>query len=501
MKQTSRRTVAGVVMIFTAALVWVFIISPNRVTVAQDKYKSGPAPAYQDLKYKTDLEFAKFLQKEWMKADILPGISADIVPKPVDIPEAEITDDDQERLEEAIDNSRSLKPELVPPSPLPEPKPIPDKAPEPTMPRNLRTVHLDFFEASCEISYEASLWVPLGRAVNNQLIGRFWESISRTNYEDFLAQAAYYRNRMILNDWGFAFLLLKIGEEIYPNSSNGAVLFTWFMLVKSGYDARVGYYKENVHLLLPSGNVWYGTPYFTIGSKTYYVAVFGNDTKQVKSLFIYKEAYPGASKNVEVAVEQPPEISSQIKQRNTSFSYRGKTYDVAIDYDKATVDFFAAYPQTDLNVYFDAPVSKIAGASLIAALEPIVSGKSEAEAVNILLRFVQTAFDYKTDGEQFGREKYFFPEEIFHYSHSDCEDRSVFFAYLVRNLTGLEVIGLDYPGHVATAVKFSDALNGEYVTFNGTKYIICDPTYIHANLGMCMPQFKEVTPDIVQIRT
>jgi hypothetical protein len=118
-----------------------------------------------------------------------------------------------------------------------------------------------------------------------------------------------------------------------------------------------------------------------------------------------------------------------------------------------------------------------------------------------MLHFVQTGFEYKTDGEQFGREKYFFPEETFYYSYCDCEDRSVLFAYLVRSLLGLEVIGLDYPGHVATAVRFSDTIPGDYVTHNGQKYIICDPTYIYANIGMCMTGFKDVTPTIIPIRT
>ena len=81
------------------------------------------------------------------------------------------------------------------------------------------------------------------------------------------------------------------------------------------------------------------------------------------------------------------------------------------------------------------------------------------DAVNVLLRFVQTGFSYLTDSEQFGREKFMFPEETLSYPYSDCEDRSFLFAYLVSSLLGLDVIGLDYPGHVATAVKFSSPVS------------------------------------------
>ncbi len=137
-------------------------------------------------------------------------------------------------------------------------------------------------------------------------------------------------------------------------------------------------------------------------------------------------------------------------------------------------------------------------ASLVEQLKPILTGKTKSEALNILLRFVQTAFEYKTDQQQFGKEKCLFAEETLYYPYCDCEDRSIIFAYLVKKLLGLEVIGLDYPGHIATAVKI-DNVPGDYVTVNGKKYLICDPTYINANIGMSMPRYKNVKPEIVQI--
>ena len=113
-------------------------------------------------------------------------------------------------------------------------------------------------------------------------------------------------------------------------------------------------------------------------------------------------------------------------------------------------------------------------------------------------RFVQTAFDYKTDDQQFGKEKYLMMEETLHYPSSDCEDRSIMFSYLVKTLLKLDVVGLDYPGHIATAVKFNSDLTGDRVTHNGKVYVICDPTYINADAGMEMPQFKNVEPKIIQ---
>ena len=127
-----------------------------------------------------------------------------------------------------------------------------------------------------------------------------------------------------------------------------------------------------------------------------------------------------------------------------------------------------------------------------------VQGKKQSEAANILINFVQTAFDYKTDGDQFGYEKPFFVDELFYYPYSDCEDRAVLYSYLVRTLMGLDVVLLEYPNHMATAVCFDENIDGDYITVSGKKYIICDPTYIGASIGLAMSQFKNVAAKVLK---
>ena len=69
-----------------------------------------------------------------------------------------------------------------------------------------------------------------------------------------------------------------------------------------------------------------------------------------------------------------------------------------------------------------------------------------------------------------------------------------------RELLGLEVIGLDYPGHIATAVRFSSMVPGDQVVVGDRSYTICDPTYLNATVGMAMPNFKGVEPKVIPIR-
>ena len=135
---------------------------------------------------------------------------------------------------------------------------------------------------------------------------------------------------------------------------------------------------------------------------------------------------------------------------------------------------------------------------MLPPLQAAIVGKSEKEAANILLNFVQTGFTYQTDDEQFGYEKPFFVDELFYYPACDCEDRSVLFSYLVRTLIGLDVVLLDYPNPIATAVCFNEDVKGGYVTLNGKPYIICDPTFIHASIGRSMPHYKNAQVEVIR---
>lgn len=89
-----------------------------------------------------------------------------------------------------------------------------------------------------------------------------------------------------------------------------------------------------------------------------------------------------------------------------------------------------------------------------------------------------------------GQDRAFFAEETLYYPYCDCEDRSILFSRLVRDLVGLDVALVYYPGHLATAVRFNEAVEGEGLIINGDKFIVCDPTYIGAPVGVQMPDLE-----------
>ena len=81
--------------------------------------------------------------------------------------------------------------------------------------------------------------------------------------------------------------------------------------------------------------------------------------------------------------------------------------------------------------------------------------------------------------------------------YCDCEDRSIFYAYLVHEILGLDVLLIGYPGHECTAVALSVVpQNATGLKYRDKVYYVCDPTYIGADIGMCMPDYMNACPEI-----
>ena len=173
--------------------------------------------------------------------------------------------------------------------------------------------------------------------------------------------------------------------------------------------------------------------------------------------------------------------------------------DSAINISTNMIELFRTYPQVDIAVYANARPSSVFCYSVEKVFRPYLHSLTTVEAVELLLAYVQYGFDYATDDEQFGFEKPFFCEENYYYPQNDCEDRSVLFSFLVRHLLHLDVVLIDYPGHIATAVHFPMEVKGEAVKYNGKRYVICDPTYIGAPIGLEMDDFTPADRTVIPI--
>ncbi|MDQ7042261.1 MAG: hypothetical protein Q9M34_01880, partial [Sulfurimonas sp.] len=206
----------------------------------------------------------------------------------------------------------------------------------------------------------------------------------------------------------------------------------------------------------------------------------------------YKQNYPNANRALDLGLYELPNFKKNLEYKTLSFKQFGKVYSTSFSYDKNLIDFMASYPQADYETYFNAPMSLETYEQIATDMKKYLNNKHSSEAINFVLNFVQKAFVYERDQQQFAKEKVMFPNETLYYDKSDCEDRAILFAYLVKKLFKVSVVGVKYKDHMATALYIP--MRGDSVKVGGRKFVIADPTYVNANIGQSMPKYKSIIP-------
>jgi len=466
----------------------------SSVQAQQDyqKWLQSQQSEFENFKDAHDKEFLEFLKKNWADFQVSKGIIPDSTPKPNSIPKAE-----PRAVEEtAPSNQTIVKPQPIPESPE---QPQIELRPSPVKIKNAKKSDFQFFGNSLSVEYDTQMQIPVNTPVSADKINDFWSAVAQSDYEPLYEQFQRLHQDLGLNDWGYAQLIYNAGQSIENGDKNAAQLLAWFMLLKSGYKVKVGFDDNQVYLMFPSKNDVYDVSYLPLGNEKYYVIPLDGQRVKLAAVTTYEGDYPEADQDVNFQLGAPPRFQEHAITKTVKFKYVGEEHVLTYRINQNAVDFLNTYPQTDLMIYPAAGLTSDVASDLLKQLQQIVDGEPETRAVNILLRFVQTGFEYQTDDEQFGHENYLFPEESLYYPASDCEDRSALFAYLVNSLLGLDVVLLDYPGHIATAVKFSSDVNGDSIEYDGDKYIICDPTYIYAEYGMTMPSVKDQEYKVIPI--
>ena len=320
-----------------------------------------------------------------------------------------------------------------------------------------------------------------------------YEALCRSNYKPLIANCLQAQKDFRLNDWG-VFLFVKTAAEALCNDENSCIVMQQFLLNELGYRAKMARRGDRNQLLLfvATDCMVYGHPYFTKEGLNYYNI---NGTEAC-TFYMCNQDSKKAKTPVAMRLNNVPTLNNNVVSRQRT--NKAGNVSVSVNVPKSLMDFYASMPQCDYGVYAKAPVVGSLAQEVLGTLRPLVQGKSEVDAANLLLNFVQTGFKYATDEEQFGFEKPFFVEELFYYPACDCEDRSVLFGWLVRELLGLDVVYLDYPNHIATAVQFKGDVKGDFLTVDGKRYTVCDPTYIGASIGMTMPNLRSAGVSILR---
>lgn len=320
------------------------------------------------------------------------------------------------------------------------------------------------------------------KGITPEIIGDVWEQLSRKSYQKIVTDCSQIKQHLLLNDWGMVLLTRKIAA-LYTRSKNEQVLLQFFLLAQCGYKTRLARLDTHLVLLMSTDCQLYACPYLNLGGTRYYQITKAKG----HTIYTYRKDYAKAKRRISMLMKKTPLLMGDLKRTQ----HRAKAYPEVNISTCVSADLMAYYndfPQCDFSVYSSAPMSEMLAETILPILDRAIQGKNDIQAANLLLNFVQTGFKYKTDDEQFRYEKPFFADELFFYPYCDCEDRAILYTYLVRKLLHLDTVLVDYPGHIATAVRFRDtSLKGDYINVQGERYYICDPTYINAKIAKAMP--------------
>jgi hypothetical protein len=487
--------------------------------------------ALEGFASREDSAFASFLDREWKAYQGFASGRSYAAPKITTPPRAPVAPPSAPAPSPATSPAaRPATPPVAPPADatilarLPVPPAAPPRAargpaPAPRVlipegrlpevsPSAVRTAAVPFYGGPVPIRYTRSPVPTLTRPVSGPAIASFYKDLSAADWGLLADELRRQSETLALDDYAYAQFVLRLGR-VLAGDEDRARLLTWYLLLKSDVDARVGYAAPGgplapgtIVLLVPSTVAIYGTSYFTLGAGRFYAVSLDAAPPRttIGSLVTYDGETPGRPRPADLRITRTPTLPTALERRTLTWRDGATTRSITVTADRNAVAYLEWFPQVEWDVWFGIRMSDAARTSLVAGLQPLVAGKSERDAVNVLLRFVQLAFPYQTDDAQFGREKPMSVDETLLYPASDCEDRAILFAALVRELLGLEVVGVLYPGHMATAVRFRTPGPGDALQVGDTRWTVADPTYLGADAGQAMPQFKSVTPTIIRIR-
>ena len=449
-------------------------------------YKDAKQKAFAEYREKINREFAEKMGRQWKQEKTSKPVP---VPKRPEPPKPVIKE----------------KPTPVPTQAEPVAKVVPpvkeEPQPQPVQPiahpvnEDNAAYTFNFHNTPCKVHLKKEMSFSLANAKENT-VSAAWQKLSKSGYDVVADDCLNYRKQLLLNDWGFIDLVKTLANAFLGKNSNESVLMQGYLLAQAGYKIRMARSGEKLVLLVPFTNVVYEYTYLMLDGEKFYVLEENKNSNA--SYFVFNEKFPG-EKTPSLVLKNEPLFKDDPTPTKAFASVRYPEIAVNITTNKNWIEFYNSCPSTDWEEYAKASLSNKVKKTLYPVLKKQIAGKSQVEAANILLNFVQTAFKYKTDDEQFGYERSLFGDELFYYPYSDCEDRSILFSILVKDLLNLDVVLLNYPEHLATAVCFTENVSGHYFTIKNKKYVVCDPTYIGAPVGDCMPQFAGVGATIIEI--
>lgn len=477
---------------------------------------------YADFHRKCFEEYIKFMDQAWRGHSSKPAVPQ---PKVKDIPPVVFEDKKPQDTPKPIDNSKpkdKTKPaepvekDTVPaPISLPfddviafepidyiQPKPH-EKIPEVVIdvPKDENNRTFTFFGTELKVRYMDNMkfWC---QGTSNDQVRKAFAVLGDKDYDNLIRDCLLHRYNLNLSDWGYLLMLRAMADEMCGEGTRESILLAAYVYMQSGYKVRLATDKNSLYLLVASRHDIYNKSYYNIDGVTYYsFDSLPNYVNICDVEFPYEQP-------LSLYIPQAPKFASRNSDVRTITSKRFNDVSVSFTSNKNLMDFYDTYPSSKFGESFmtrwamlaNTPMQDAIKEQIYPSLKKAIEGCTEEVAVNKLLNFVQTGLTYEYDEKVWGQDRAFFAEETLFYPYCDCEDRSVLFTRLVRDLMGLDCVLVYYPGHLASAVCFNEQVRGDYIDLEGSHFVIADATYINAAVGMTMPGMDNAVAKVIKLK-
>lgn len=445
---------------------------------------------YGNFRDKCNRDYAEFMRQAWESFSCRKPIAR---PKEKPAPPIPVI---RELPPDIKTNPIPLDTVILAPKPIKEPQPVEpiEEIPQPED----EYFSFWFLGTNCKVRLSQCHKFTLNK-IDEVTLANAWINCAKSSYDNVIYDCLELRKNLNLCDYAYLEMLHQLSISFIDSDPNAATLLMSYIYSQSGYKMRLATSYDKLFMLFSSKHIIYDQVYYSIDNDLFYPY-----RANVSSCRICQASFP-QEQSLSLEINKHMILTPELTKNREIKSRDYPDVETIVAVNKNLIDFYSKYPASEIGnnfmskwaMYANTPPSTQVKEMLYPSLRSSIKAKSPYESVSRLLNFVQTGFVYGYDSKIWGYDRAFFIDETLYYPYCDCEDRSILFSRLVRDLLGLKVILVYYPGHLATAVNFKEDIKGDYISLNGEKFVICDPTYIGASVGMTMPDLDNKSATVI----
>ena len=416
----------------------------------------------------------------------------------------------QKKAEEKKPIEVAVQEVIKPEPPIKQPEPLAEVKEETFRANSYMT--FEVFGTQCKVRIGENCRFKLKDVSSDAVADVIRDEFPKPQFDNMLFDCLQERKRHDFSDWAYYQMLLALTRKFYGEGTNEAVLAQAFLYSQSGYKMRLAHDDSHLYMLAATRHFIYNKLFFSLDGDWYFML----DGKQSEKLSICQASFPKES-SLSLKISAAQRLAMNPTGERTLTSRKNPDFSFTIHSNKNYIDFLGTYPSSTVNnnfmtrwsMYANCPLDESIREQLYPQMKAKLAGKSELMAVQELLWWMHgnvdlegviqdsNCFLYRYDEDVWGIDRAFFGEETLFYPYCDCEDRSILLSHLVRDVVGLDVVLVYYPGHLAMAVHFNEPVEGDYVMCEGRKFIVVDPTYIGSRVGETMPMVADEPTTVI----